>query len=321
MKKPDTPFGLMFHHFYNDKQHPYIQGAVTATDFRETLTGLAGVKVWPAKEWLQRYEVGELTPLDACVTFDDSLRCQYDIALPVLEELGLTAFWFVYSSVFENVRESFEIYRFFRNIAYNTVEEYYHEFFSELELSTNDDRDWSAIIASPEACNHLIEHDFYSRLDRQFRYLRDWVLTPPEFEKIMYKLMARKDFDPAAWGERMWMDDDCLRDLDRRGHVIGLHSYSHPVNFRRLDISHQVKEYFCNARHLDGVLGYVPNVMAHPSNSYSDTTLQILKGFGIMYGFRSTPMGGSENDLELARVDSAECKDIFNGREFSENYK
>ncbi|MDD9899584.1 MAG: polysaccharide deacetylase family protein [Alphaproteobacteria bacterium] len=308
MQYPKTPFGIMFHHFHDGKQHPYIQGALTAEEFRDVLTGANGLEILPAQTWLDLFYKGELKPTQSCITFDDALQCQYDIALPIMEELGLTAFWFVYSSVFEGVMEPFELHRFFKNVAYDSVEDFNRSFIDGIRRFQPDAHDWDAIVVSDSAKKHLSEHHFYSESDRLFRYIRDIVLTPQEFADAMESLMQEKGFSAHDWVKSMWMDDDCLRDLKSRGHVIGLHSYSHPVNFRRLELSEQVREYFKNVLHLTKVLGEAPGVMAHPSNSYNDATLEILKGFGVRCGFRSDPAESGGTPLEIARIDSLDLK-------------
>ena len=40
--------------------------------------------------------------------FDDSVKSQIDIALPVLEEFKIKSFFFVYSSIFENQPDNLE---------------------------------------------------------------------------------------------------------------------------------------------------------------------------------------------------------------------
>ena len=54
-----------------------------------------------AQSWMEKALCGRLDKGDLCLTFDDSLLCQYDVAVPVLRSLGTTGFFFVYSSVFE----------------------------------------------------------------------------------------------------------------------------------------------------------------------------------------------------------------------------
>ena len=36
-----------------------------------------------------------------CITFDDGLKSQFKIALPILEKYNIKAFWFVYTSIFD----------------------------------------------------------------------------------------------------------------------------------------------------------------------------------------------------------------------------
>src|SRR4051812_1212306 len=103
----------MFHHFHGGA-HARGQGAISAQQLDELLDFVGAGRILPALEWQERSTRGTLAPDDLCITFDDALRCQVDIALPVLESRGLTAFWFVYSSVFEGVRERLEIYRHVR---------------------------------------------------------------------------------------------------------------------------------------------------------------------------------------------------------------
>ena len=43
----------------------------------------------------------KLSSNDICLTFDDTLKCQYDIAYPILKKEKLNAFYFIYSSVFD----------------------------------------------------------------------------------------------------------------------------------------------------------------------------------------------------------------------------
>src|SRR5580700_8086460 len=92
--------GLMFHHFHGGV-HPDVQGSISAAQFADILDFVGVKHILDPHEWCERATRGALGKLDLCITFDDSLRGQFDVALPVLESYGLKAFWFVYSSVFE----------------------------------------------------------------------------------------------------------------------------------------------------------------------------------------------------------------------------
>src|SRR4051812_45501260 len=114
------PHGVMFHHFH-DATHPAGQGSISAGQLRHMIESIGPARILPAREFLWRAQHKTLRPTDICLTFDDNLRCQYDVALPVLREFGLTAFWFVYTSVLQGNVESLEIYRHFRMTQFVSV--------------------------------------------------------------------------------------------------------------------------------------------------------------------------------------------------------
>ena len=55
-----------------------------------------------------------LEPSDICLSFDDALRCQYDLALPVLKEYKIKAFFFIYSALLCGIDNYLEIFRDFK---------------------------------------------------------------------------------------------------------------------------------------------------------------------------------------------------------------
>ncbi|WP_262422821.1 hypothetical protein [Brevundimonas denitrificans] len=87
------------------------------------------------QDWTERALAGRLGPDDLCLTFDDALLCQSEIAAPVLKAYGLTGFWFVYSSVLEGRSERLELYRHFRSTRFGDVDEFYAAFQARLERS------------------------------------------------------------------------------------------------------------------------------------------------------------------------------------------
>ncbi len=125
-------YGIMFNHFHDDR-HPRGQGAISAAEFARMLDHIGRERILPAEEWMRRSIAGELGESDICLTFDDALRCQYDIAVPVLRELGLTAFWFFYASVFEGNVEPLEVYRHFRTTQFASMDAFYEQFSAAAE--------------------------------------------------------------------------------------------------------------------------------------------------------------------------------------------
>ena len=153
-------------------------------------------------------------------------------------------------------------------------------------------------------------YPFYSTGDLKYRYLRDIVLNEVEFEEIMDSLIVERGITSVDLAAGLWLSDDHLSSLSSKGHYAGLHSYSHPISIARLSYAEQKEQYTKNYEHLRGICGRDPISMAHPSNSYDDDTIEILKNLGIACGFRSNmaicEKTGSDSDaFEIPRMDHA----------------
>jgi peptidoglycan/xylan/chitin deacetylase (PgdA/CDA1 family) len=305
MKYGTGPFahGLMFHHFHGGPHLPG-QGSISPEEFDALLDFVDPSRILPAQEWLRRSLAGTLSPNDLCLTFDDALRCQFDIALPVLRRRGLTAFWFVYSSVFEGGIEPLEIYRHYRSTAFEDVEGFYDAFDIALTASPYADMVAQALDGVDVSC-YLADFAFYTRRDRKFRYIRDRILGPQRYHALMDAMIAGAGLDAKDVGPGLWMDDDCLRALAAEGHVIGLHSYSHPTALADCGVGAQEEEYRRNFRHLHAVLGAAPQTVSHPCNSYNAATLELLSGMGVVLGFRANMARPGAGILEQPRNDHA----------------
>jgi len=78
-----------------------------------------------AREYLEKFESAKLSENDICLSFDDALLCQYHIAIPILKERGIDAFFFVNSSVFTGNPDNLEIFRYFRTNNFSGIEDFY----------------------------------------------------------------------------------------------------------------------------------------------------------------------------------------------------
>jgi len=124
--------GVMFHHFH-DSLHPAGQGSISADELTRMIESIGPQRILPAREFLWRANRNQLPPDAICLTFDDNLHCQYDIARPVLDRFALTGFWFVYTSVLQGNVEPLEIYRHFRMTQFESVDAFYGAFFDRAE--------------------------------------------------------------------------------------------------------------------------------------------------------------------------------------------
>jgi len=281
----ESAHGVMLHHFHG-KRHPVGQGSISSQEFAELLDFIGLSRILPAEEWLARAVSNRLMADDICLTFDDNLMCQFDIAVPVLRRFGLTAFWFVYTSVVEGKIELLEVYRQFRTTQFESVESFYKSFFEAIE----DSPECTAVkdaLSSFVPASYLSAFPFYSDLDRKFRFVRDEVLGPARYAAIMDRMICAAHLTNEQLAQRLWMGAEQLRSLDEEGHVIGLHSHSHPTRLERLSPGEQRDEYGRNHSRVAEVIGRAPRAMSHPCNSYNASTLMILRDLGIRVGFRA----------------------------------
>jgi peptidoglycan/xylan/chitin deacetylase (PgdA/CDA1 family) len=302
--------GLMLHHFYGGI-HPKGQGAISAEQFDAIIEFMGPERFLPAREWLRRSTRNLLSPDDLCITFDDALRCQIDIGLPVLEARGLTAFWFIYSSVFEGVVERLELYRYFRTVCFPDIDSFYDAFDDECRRSPFAE-EASRALSACSAEHYLSDYAFYSPRDRKFRYLRDRALGKEKYFAIMDAMVARANLDRQVLAKLLWMQDEDLKRLASSGHVVGLHSYSHPTQIASEPREFQLAEYAKNRDHIVHVTGQQPTSVAHPCNSYGPETLAILNDMGIELGFRADSSGGPGSPLERPRVDHSDVLTTLN---------
>ena len=99
-----------------------------------------------------------------------------------------------------------------------------------------------------------------------------------------------------------------LINLSKKGHMIGMHSFSHPYRMSKLTTKKQRLEYLKNFNYLKRILKKKPISMSHPLDSYNKNTIKILTNMGILCGFRSHSKAYkgfqiNQSKLEMARED------------------
>ena len=291
--------GIMFHHFYNEK-HLNGQGAISVDQF-ENIIQYYKDNLLSANEWLYKAKTNTLDDKDICLTFDDSLLCQYDIAVPILEKYNLTAFWFVYSSVLNGGIEKLEVFRKFRTAYFSDIDDFYSEFFSVVgQTEYSDEVEQSLNNYSHDNWKHF---PFYSQNDTRFRFVRDTSLGIDKYNKVMDLMMKNHDIDINEFSSDLWMNRKHIQKLDSDGHIIGLHSHTHPTQLAKLPVAEQEKEYRQNYDFLCTILKQSPKTVSHPCNSYNAETLSILRNLNIEIGFRANMENHLLSEFEFPRED------------------
>jgi peptidoglycan/xylan/chitin deacetylase (PgdA/CDA1 family) len=301
----NKPHGIMFHHFHDDGVHIKGQGSIDQIQFRKMLLWLQKeFTLLSADIWYKKSLDNRLESKDICITFDDNLKCQFDIAFPVLEEFKLNAFWFIYSSPLDGIQERLEIYRYFRFSEFKSIEAFYERF--DQILFNSKHADFVADkLQQYDSANFLNQFPFYSEEDKKFRYIRDHILGVKKYYEIMDLMIQSSRMDVNKVSKILWNTPNDIKRLDQAGHIIGLHSHSHPTHIEHLSFDEQKKEYTKCNQILANILGKELTCMSHPCNSYNKDTLTLLKEMNISLGFRANMEEGFSSFLEYPRLDHA----------------
>ena len=305
--------GIMFHHFHDEKNHKKGQGSISKDDFYNLINFIGRKNILNADIFYQKLKEKKLKENEVCFTFDDAIKCQIDVALPVLEDLKIKSFFFVHTSMHEGKHDYLEIFRHFRLNYFEDINDFYSIFFKNLN------KDLNSFFKKNE--NLILErtkrYSFYSLEDIKFRLVRDILLNKKDYEEHMFKLMDIKKFDYNKIISSLFFSKNDLVSLDNLGHCIGLHSHSHPTLLEKLNYDEQKKEYSQNFKFIHKILNKPKNKIfscSHPLGSYNHDTLKILSELGIELAFKDNisvekdrGMKKINNSfLEIARRDHSE---------------
>lgn len=305
--------GIMFHHFHDNKFHLRGQGSIDSSEFRKIINFIGKKNILSPEEFIHKLENKNLKKTDLCLTFDDALKCQHNIALPVLKDFKLKAFFFIYTSIFTKNPNMLEFHRFFRMNYYKKVDEFYDEFFGDEYLQK-----YLRFLNKKKIIRlfktYKKKFPFYTFNDVKFRILRDYILNKKSFDKIMMSLFKKKRFNYKSLKSKLFMSKSDISNLCNSGNLIGLHSHSHPYQMQNLNYNNQKKEYKKNEKFLKKIVGKNIISMSHPSGSYNNNTIKILKKMNIEIGFKQIMTIDknmkkiNNSNLEIARQDHSYFK-------------
>ena len=306
MKKNNS---IMFHDFKLDNTSG-TQGAISQNDFRK-LIKTNGENKFSNPDVIQKTKHKNLED-ESFITFDDGLLSQYDIALDLLSETDKKGIFFVHSKPLIGEYDIHQVIRSFKNSSiFNNVDDF-NEQLIKILLSSFKTNKKDKIEKGYKQSAYLTEFDFYSDLDRKLRYIRDFVVSLQQYEDSITELLNIKNTSISDLVKGTYIGKEKLKKINQLGHVVALHSHSHPTNLGSLKKEEQFKEIGHNYEILEEIIGHKPNAISYPSNSYNSETIEILEHFNIGYGFRADD-NINLNPFELSRVDATiALRDIKN---------
>ena len=299
--------GIMFHNFHDNKNHIKLPGSISRYRFEKLIKKVGIKNILNAENFYEKLKNKKLKKNHRCLTFDDGIKSQIDIALPILNKFKIKAFFFIYSSIFTNKPDYLEVYRYFRAKYFKHQNDFYNLFYKMGKINKN--------VISNKYKKLIKEKSrlfpFYSTDDIIFRIVRDEILSKRNYAKIMDELFLVKKFHPQKIIKKIFFDKKDVFRLIKDGHTVGLHSHSHPTLMEKKKINFQFKEYKYCKQILKKKFNLDAYSMSHPNGSYNKHTLKILRQFDIQLGFKQTlkvekkkgMKKVNNSDLEVARVD------------------
>lgn len=271
MNPPDGAWGLLLH-YAEGHGHPRTQGSLSVDDFRRLLDA-CGDRVRPARQWLALASANLLTD-DIAVTIDDGLREAMDVFLSVLEGRGLSAFLNPYTQPLVGVPHSLEANRAARN-RYG-VDDFYARWRELMEMRYGR-------ISAP--WGYLADYGYLTADDRDFRFWRNAMADPQEYETVMRDLGS----EPLPLSH--WLSASDIRSLRDAGHVVGLHSHTHPTTMAHLTREQQETEWATARYVLENILGEPVTTAAWPCGQVTDHGIAWMKASGITLAWGATMAG------------------------------
>ena len=289
----------MFHHFHDDDFFIQQQGSISSSQFEAIIKKLlgAGYKIIDPSEYIRKILCASLLDKEIVFTFDDALKCQYKIALPILAEYKIKAFFFIQSSALVNSGDlNFEVFRDFRHRCFDNISDFYRQFFKK--VSPEDILKTQAFIVRER---FLSDRSYLSEEDKMYRACRDFTLTKQAFENIHLELMQYLEYDWHHYKKALNMSRDDVRKVIDAGHEIGLHSFSHPLDINSLSLEDHILEYEQNKSHLERAFDISVKSASYPCGLTNSSVADALDLMGIRLGFMATPDYSNNNRFELPR--------------------
>jgi peptidoglycan/xylan/chitin deacetylase (PgdA/CDA1 family) len=266
---------------------------VTTADLAAQLELIGRSFAFVSRDELLAAVTGETAlPERTCVvTFDDGLRCQLELALPVLDRLGIPAIFFVAGKPLAEER-----------VLYVHKVHALRERLPDAELlRLAGAADVSAEVAS--------EHYRYDDPDAaRLKYLLNMALPLDEREQVVGTAFADVFPDEGAFARELYMSRDDVARLERARGAIGSHSYGHEP-LARLDDDALDRDLEAVAALLGEVTGSRPRTLSYPHGTASTVDVRVARrahaaGFRAAFTMERALNRTLDEPLLLGRLDA-----------------
>lgn len=236
---------ILILHRVHARPDPLFPGEMDAQRFRILLGWLRQwFQVLPLDQALQRLQQGGLPARAAAISFDDGYADNHQVALPLLEQAGLTACFFIASGFLDGGR-------MWNDVLIEAVRGAPGERLDLRDLAPS-----FADLAPLDLGNWEARSRAAQQLIERAKYL------PMAERQALVESVARASGAPR--GDDLMMSSAQLRDLRRRGMVVGAHTVNHPI-LARLPAAQAADEIERGKAALEALLDERVGLFAYPN--------------------------------------------------------
>ena len=298
--------GILFHHFNQNKKYYDSPGSLDKNKFFKFIKKYKDLITRPEKF------LKETNNKKICLTFDDGLKCQYDIALPILEEFKIKSFFFVFTYPHEKTDLTIETIRYFRYKYFLNQKLFYKTLFRNIEdvksVKLN-----KLNLFNEKIISHYKKHSpYYNLLDIKFKILRDNFLTNLEYNQIIASMIKQKKIDLKKLNKKLYMSKKEIKKISDLNHMVGLHSHYHNHKIHEHSYMQEFKDYKKNKLILEKIIKKKIITCSYPFGNFTINSEKILKKLKIKYAFcknnKTKLINKKEKNLYLPRQNISNIK-------------
>ena len=289
IKKKEN-YGILFHHFHTNDKFYLSPGSLTKKKFNDFISKYKNQIQNPDNFFL------ESKKKKICLTFDDGLKCQKDIVLPILKKHNIKACFFIPTSNFRKNFLPVEIIRYLKYKIFKNSNTFYKSFY-EIFKKTKYLSKLSKINYSKLEKNIKKHSPYYNKLDIQHKILRDFVLSEAIYKKIILRILKKKNCNLEKMNKKLLMSKYDVIELAKEGHQVGLHSHSHSFKFYKLSYKNELNEFNKNKLILENLIKKKITTASFPFGYKTKNSYKILKKLKIVYAFNKN-FYKTKNDLK-----------------------
>ena len=309
--KLKSPVGIMFHNFHDQNFFKKSLGSISSSKFKKIINKFEKKNIVDPRTFVSNFNLKKPKSNLYCLTFDDGLKSQIKIALPILKKEKIKAFFFIPTSIITAQPNLMELYRYFRDNYFVNFNDFYKDFLLFVKkVKKKNNLEFFLKKKQKLIIKRKKDYPFYSLKEIQFRIIRDIYLNKKTYEKVMLLMFKSKNFNYRNFLKKFYLNARDIKKIEKEGHTIGLHTHNHPMMLEKLSYSKQKKEFLKNLRILKKIIDQKIISASFPTGSYNRNTINILNSLNIEICFRDNNKSIKliNKNFEIPRINHSEVK-------------